>query len=288
MAEVGFPPGVVNVITGSAPVTGEALVESPDVDMISFTGSTNVGLRIAERAGASMKRLLLELGGKSANIVFDDAPLDQAVIGSASVWTFHSGQICVAPTRLLVQRGIYDEMVERMAKFATTLAVGDPLDPATVVGPVISGVHCNRVQSYIDLGRQEGANLVTGGGRPAHIERGFYIEPTLFAEGRNDMRIAQEEIFGPVILAIPFDDEDEAIAIANDSEFGLHGYVWSGSVARALRVAKRMRTGNVSINGATVSSEAPFGGFKKSGVGRDAGSFGLAQYSELQSIAYPS
>ena len=286
--EVGFPPGVVNVITGSGPVTGEALVESPDVDMISFTGSTGVGARIGERASAGMKRLLLELGGKSANIVFDDAPLEQAVMGAASVWTFHSGQICIAPTRLFVQRAVYNEMVERMAKLGSSLNVGDPLDPATVVGPLISGVHRDRVHGYIQLGREEGADLVTGGGVPAHTERGYFIEPTLFAEGRNDMRIAREEIFGPVILAIPFDDEEEAIALANDSDFGLHCYVWSGSTARALRVARRMRTGNVSINGAPISPEAPFGGFKMSGVGRDAGSFGLAMYSELQSISWPS
>jgi acyl-CoA reductase-like NAD-dependent aldehyde dehydrogenase len=286
--EVGFPPGVVNVVTGSGAEAGQSLVAHPDVDMVSFTGSTAVGQAIGEVAGRQMKRLLLELGGKSANVVFADAPLDRAVRGAASVWTFHAGQICTAPTRLLVERPAYDEVVERLAKLAAAVVVGDPADPKTVVGPLISATQRERVEGYIRLGRDEGAELVCGGDRPAHLERGYYLNPTLLANGRNDMRVAREEIFGPVIVAIPFDDEDEAVALANDSEYGLHGYVWTGDTSRGIRVARRMRTGNVSVNGAPPNPEAPFGGFKLSGVGRDGGSFALAQYSELQSIVWPS
>ena len=285
--EVGFPPGVVNVVTGSGPAVGQALVESPDVDMVSFTGSTTVGQAIAAAGAATMKRLLLELGGKSANLVFDDAPLERAVPGSASVWTFHSGQICTAPTRLFVQRGVYDRFVEGLTTLAGYLQVGDPLDPKTVVGPLISAAQRERVEGYVQIGRDEGAEVACGGDRP-DLDRGWFVNPTLLAQGRNDMRVAREEIFGPVIVAIPFDDEDEGIALANDSEFGLHGYVWTADTARGLRVARQLRTGNVSVNGAPPNPEAPFGGFKMSGIGRDGGSFALAQYSELQSIVWPA
>lgn len=285
--EVGFPPGVVNVVTGSTPVTGEALVESPDVDMVSFTGSTAVGLRIAEAAGRTMKRQLLELGGKGACLVFADADLDAAVTALASVWTFHSGQICTAPTRAIVHRSRHDEVVERLAKTATVLPVGDPLDPKTVVGPLISAAHRERVEGYVALGREEGAEVVAGGGRPGHLERGFYVEPTLLAGGRNDMRVAREEIFGPVIVTVAFDDEDEAIALANDSDFGLYDYVFTGDSARGMRVARRLRAGNVGINTIQRNHETPFGGTKLSGVGRDGGSFGLHAYSELQSVVWP-
>jgi acyl-CoA reductase-like NAD-dependent aldehyde dehydrogenase len=234
-----------------------------------------------------MKRLLLELGGKSANLVFDDAPLERAVPGSASVWTFHSGQICTAPTRLFVQRGVYDRFVEGLTTLAGYLQVGDPLDPKTVVGPLISAAQRERVEGYVQIGRDEGAEVACGGDRP-DLDRGWFVNPTLLAQGRNDMRVAREEIFGPVIVAIPFDDEDEGIALANDSEFGLHGYVWTADTARGLRVARQLRTGNVSVNGAPPNPEAPFGGFKMSGIGRDGGSFALAQYSELQSIVWPA
>jgi acyl-CoA reductase-like NAD-dependent aldehyde dehydrogenase len=285
--EVGFPPGVVNVVTGSSPVTGEALVESRDVDMISFTGSTAVGLRIAEAGGRSMKRLLLELGGKGACLVLDDADLDKAVTGVGSVWMFHSGQICTAPTRAIVHRSRYDEFVERLAKMAAVLPVGDPLDSKTVVGPLITGAHRERVEGYIRAGADEGADVVAGGGRPSHLERGFYVEPTLLAGVRSDMRVAREEIFGPVVVVESFDDDDEAVRLANDSDFGLYDYVFSSDSARGMRVARRLRAGNVGINTIQRNHETPFGGTKLSGVGRDGGSFGLHAYSELQSIVWP-
>ena len=285
--EVGFPPGVVNVVTGSSPATGEALVESRDVDMISFTGSTSVGLRIAEAGGRTMKRLLLELGGKGACLVLDDADLDKAVTGVGSVWMFHSGQICTAPTRAIVHRSRYDEFVERLAKMAAVLPVGDPLDSKTVVGPLITGAHRERVEGYIKAGADEGADVVAGGGRPSHLERGFYVEPTLLAGVRSDMRVAREEIFGPVVVVESFDDDDEAIRLANDSDFGLYDYVFSSDSARGMRVARRLHAGNVGINTIQRNHETPFGGTKLSGVGRDGGSFGLHAYSELQSIVWP-
>ncbi len=286
--EVGFPPGVVNVITGSTPATGEVLVDSGDINMISFTGSTAVGLRIAEAGGRTMKRLLLELGGKGACLVFDDANIGAAVGMIGSVWTFHSGQICTAPTRAIVHRSKYDEVVEKLAKMATVLKVGDPLEGDTVVGPLITAAHRDRVEGYIGIGRKEGADVVAGGGRPTHLERGFYVEPTLLANASNDMRVAREEIFGPVIVAIPFDDDDEGIAIANDTEFGLYDYVFTGDTARGMRVARRLEAGNVGINTIQRNHETPFGGTKLSGIGRDGGSFGLYAYSELQSIVWPS
>ncbi|HEX2737517.1 MAG TPA: aldehyde dehydrogenase family protein [Acidimicrobiia bacterium] len=286
--EVGFPPGVVNVITGSTPATGEVLVDSGDINMISFTGSTAVGLRIAEAGGRTMKRLLLELGGKGACLVFDDANVGAAVGMIGSVWTFHSGQICTAPTRAIVHRSKYDEVVEKLAKMATVLKVGDPLEGDTVVGPLITAAHRDRVEGYIEIGRKEGAEVAAGGGRPAHLERGFYLEPTLLANANNDMRVAREEIFGPVIVAIPFDDDDEGIAIANDTEFGLYDYVFTGDTARGMRVARRLEAGNVGINTIQRNHETPFGGTKLSGIGRDGGSFGLHAYSELQSIVWPS
>jgi phenylacetaldehyde dehydrogenase len=287
LEEVGFPPGVVNVVTGSSPATAEALVESPDVDMISFTGSTAVGLRIAETGGRTMKRLLLELGGKGACLVLDDADLNAAVTGVGSVWMFHSGQICTAPTRAIVHRSQYQEFVERLTKMATVLQVGDPLDPKTVVGPLITGAHRERVEGYIRTGADEGAEVVAGGGRPAHLDRGFFVEPTLLAEVRSDMRVAREEIFGPVIVVETFDDDDEAIRLANDSDFGLYDYVFTGDSARGMRVARRLRAGNVGINTIQRNHETPFGGTKYSGVGRDGGSFGLHAYSELQSVVWP-
>ena len=285
--DVGFPPGVVNVVTGSTPATGEALVESRDVDMISFTGSTAVGLRIAEVGGRTMKRLLLELGGKGAAIVYDDADLATAVGSIGSVWAFHSGQICTAPTRAIVHRSRYQELVEGLSKMASMLTVGDPLESSTVVGPLITSAHRDRVEGYIGIGTDEGAEVVVGGGRPGHLDKGFYVEPTLLAEVTNDMRVAREEIFGPVIVVEAFDDDDEAIAMANDNDFGLYDYVFSADSSRAMRTARRLRSGNVGINTMQRNHETPFGGTKYSGVGRDGGSFGLHAYSELQSIVWP-
>jgi acyl-CoA reductase-like NAD-dependent aldehyde dehydrogenase len=286
MHEAGFPPGVVNIVTGSTPETGEALVSDPNVDMVSFTGSTNVGVRIAETCAKDLKRVLFELGGKGASLVFDSADLDVAAAGTASTFTFHAGQICVAPTRLIAQRKVYDQVVEKLAAIAKRVKVGNPLEEDTVVGPVISGPHRERVRSYIRSGAEEGGTIVVGG-PDTDIGKGFFVSPTVIADCRNGMKVAQEEIFGPVVVAIPFDDEEEGIALSNDSDFGLYDYVWTGDQAQGLRVAQRLRCGNVGINTMARNPETPFGGFKKSGVGRDGGSFALHAYSELQSIVWP-
>ncbi len=254
--------------------------------MVSFTGSTGVGVRIGEVGGRTMKRLLLELGGKGAALVFDDADVKNAAMMIGSVWTFHSGQICTAPTRAIVQRKVYDEVVEALAKLATVLKVGDPYDPKTVVGPVITAAHRDRIEGYVQAGRDEGGEIVAGGERPDQ-EKGFYVAPTLIAGARPGMKVVQEEIFGPVIVAVPFDDEDEGIAIANGTDFGLYDYVFSKDTNRAFRVSKRMRAGNVGINTTQRNHHAAFGGMKQSGVGRDGGEFGLHAYSELQSVVWP-
>ncbi|MFE7624514.1 aldehyde dehydrogenase family protein [Streptomyces sp. NPDC057509] len=287
LAEAGVPPGVVNVVSGSAPEVGEAAVDAGDVDMVSFTGSTAVGQRIAEVCGRSMKRQLMELGGKGAALVFEDADLGAAVAGIGTTFSFYSGQICTAPTRVLVQRGVQDALIAQLAAYAGHLKVGDPAVKGTVVGPVISAAHRDRVESYVELGREEGARIVTGGERPDPTGRGFYVAPTLLADCTPDMRVVREEIFGPVVVVVPFDDEEEGIALANDSDYGLIDYVWSGDVARAFRVARRLRAGGVGVNTVGRNMEAPFGGFKRSGVGRDVGSYALHAYSEVQSIVWP-
>jgi acyl-CoA reductase-like NAD-dependent aldehyde dehydrogenase len=286
MDEVGFPPGVVNVVTSSDAAPAAALVEAPEVDMVSFTGSTEVGVRIYEAGARTMKRLLLELGGKGPCLVFEDADLDAAVTALASTWTFHSGQICTAPTRALVQQEVYDQLVERLARLAPSLAIGPPTDPATVVGPVISAAHRDRIEAFVEAGRAEGAEVVSGGPRPA-LSPGFYAAPILLAGCTPGMTPVQQEIFGPVLVALPFDDEDEAVELANGTTYGLYGYVFSTDTAKAFRVAQRLRCGNVGINTAQRNHDAPFGGFKMSGVGRDGGDFGLHAYTELQSVVWP-
>ncbi|MFJ8674302.1 aldehyde dehydrogenase family protein [Streptomyces sp. NPDC093589] len=289
LAEAGVPPGVVNVVTGARPEVGEAAVAADGVDMVSFTGSTAVGQKIAEVCGRGMKRQLMELGGKGAALVFDDLDdvgLASAVAGIGTTFSFYSGQICTAPTRVLAQRGIYERLVDGLARHAGRLTVGDPRDPGTVVGPLISAAHRDRIEAYVELAVKEGARLVAGGERPER-ERGFYVAPTLFADCTNEMRAVREEIFGPVVVVVPFDDEEEGIALANDSDYGLLDYVWSGDVARAFRVAGRLRAGGVGINTVGRNMEAPFGGFKRSGVGRDVGSYALHAYSETQSVVWP-
>ena len=287
MHEVGFPPGVVNVITSSRPEPSVALTETRDVDMVSFTGSTGVGERIFEAGGRTMKRLLLELGGKGAGLVLSDANLDVAVGAIASVWSFHSGQICTAPTRAIVHSSRYDELVSRLAAYAPNLKVGDPTAADTLVGPVISAAQRDRIESYIAIGASEGAEIVVDGRRPSHMERGFYVAPTLLAGCRQGMTPVQEEIFGPVVVVVPFEDDDEGIAIANSTDFGLYDYVFSTDSDRAYRTAKRLRSGNVGINTAQRNHDAPFGGFKMSGVGRDGGDFGMIAYTEMQTIVWP-
>ncbi|RPE43035.1 acyl-CoA reductase-like NAD-dependent aldehyde dehydrogenase [Streptomyces sp. Ag109_O5-1] len=282
----GAPAGVVNVVSGRDVGVGEAVVASPDVDMVSFTGSTAVGQRIGEVCGRDMKRQLMELGGKGAAVVFEDADVGSAVAGIGTTFSFYSGQICTAPTRVLVQRGLYDRLVEELAAYAGRLKVGDPSEPGTVVGPLITAEHRARVESYVELARKEGASVIVGGERPS-LERGFYLTPTLLADCTHDMRAVREEIFGPVVSVVPFDEEEEGIALANDSDYGLIDYVWSGDVARAFRVARRLRAGGVGVNTVGRNMEAPFGGFKKSGVGRDVGSYALHAYSEVQAIVWP-
>ncbi|MER7000118.1 aldehyde dehydrogenase family protein [Streptomyces sp. NPDC000410] len=286
LQEAGAPPGVVNVVSGARLEVGEAAVDSPDVDMVSFTGSTAVGQRIGEVCGRAMKRQLMELGGKGAAVVFDDADLDSAVMGIGTTFAFYSGQICTAPTRVLAQRGVYDRLIEKLTGYLAFMKVGDPAAQGTVVGPVISAAHRDRVESYIELGKKEGARLVAGGERP-DFARGFYVAPTLLADCTHEMRVVREEIFGPVVVVVPFDDEEEGVALANDSDYGLIDYVWSGDAARAFRVARRLRAGGVGVNTIGRNMEAPFGGFKKSGVGRDVGSYALHAYSELQAIVWP-
>ncbi|MFI1867620.1 aldehyde dehydrogenase family protein [Streptomyces jumonjinensis] len=286
LAEAGVPPGVVNVVTGSGSDVGEAAVDSPHVDMVSFTGSTAVGQRIGEVCGRALKRQLMELGGKGAALVFDDADLDAATAAIGTTFSFYSGQICTAPTRVIVQRAVHDRLVGKLAAYLARLRIGDPAEPDTVVGPVISAAHRDRVESYVELGRAEGARLVAGGERPA-FERGFYCAPTLFADCTSGMRIVREEIFGPVVVVVPFDTEEEGVALANDSEYGLLDYVWSGDVARAFRVAGQLRSGGVGVNTVGRNMEAPFGGFRKSGVGRDVGSYALHAYSETQALVWP-
>ena len=284
---VGFPPGVVNVITSSSPAPSAALCETRDVDMVSFTGSTSVGERIFEAGGKTMKRLLLELGGKGAGLVLADANIDLAVGALGSVWSFHTGQICTAPTRAIVHSSRYDELVSRLAAMAPNLKVGDPTLQDTLVGPVISATQRDRIEHYIAVGAAEGAEVVVDGRRPAHMERGFYVAPTLLAGCRQGMTAVQEEIFGPVIVVVPFDDDEEGIAIANSTDFGLYDYVFSTDSDRAYRTAKQLRSGNVGINTAQRNHDAPFGGFKMSGIGRDGGDFGMHCYTEMQTIVWP-
>lgn len=287
MNEAGFPPGVVNVVTGQDIAPSEAVVAHPATDMVSFTGSTGVGQRIGAVCGSQMKRQLMELGGKGACIVFDDADLKAAIGGISSVWGFHSGQICTSPTRVIVQRGVYDHLVGGLQKAAGYMKIGDPADPDTIVGPVITGTHRERIEGLVQAGVDEGATIAMGGGRGG-FDTGFFVEPTLLVDCNNQMTPVREELFGPVVVVVPFDDEDEAIAIANDSDYGLYSYVFSADTARAWNVAQRLRSGNVGINSLQRNHEAPFGGFKQSGVGRDGGSYGLLAYSELQSIVWPS
>ncbi|MEU9791827.1 aldehyde dehydrogenase family protein [Streptomyces sparsogenes] len=290
LKEAGLPDGVFNVVTGSGAAAGEALVAHPGVDMVSFTGSTAVGRKIAESAGHSMKRTLMELGGKGAAIVLGDA--DESVIKSAvgavgSTWSFHSGQICTAPTRVLVHRSLYEKVIAALTRYARSLTVGDPVDNSTIVGPLISAAQRDRVEAYLAGAREQGARIAVGGERPA-AKSGFYVAPALITDATPDMTVAQEEIFGPVVVALPFEDEDEAVRIACSTPYGLYDYVFSADAGRAWALAARLRSGNVGINTVQRHPETPFGGFKHSGVGRDGGSFGLHAYSELQSLVWAS
>ena len=279
----GLPAGVFNLVTGVGPVVGEALASHPDVDMISFTGSTRAGKRVSELAAQTVKRVALELGGKSPNIILDDADLERAVSDGVTKCYQNSGQTCSALTRMLVPRSKLAQAEEIAARTAKGFTTGDPFDQTTRLGPLISEIQYERVTSYIQKGIDEGARLVTGGLDRAH-EKGYFVEPTVFSDVRTDMTIAQEEIFGPVLAIIPYDDEEDAIRIANDSIYGLAGGVWSADPEHAKTVARRIRTGQVEINGGAFNLMAPFGGYKQSGHGRELGKFGLEEFLQTKSL----
>jgi aldehyde dehydrogenase (NAD+) len=282
-----LPPGVLNVVTGDL-AAGQQLTTHPGVDLVTFTGSDTVGAKIMEQAAGGIKKVILELGGKSANIVLDDADLDRVVPHAAYGFTRHSGQGCACLTRVLVHRSRYDELVERLTAALAALRIGDPDDPRTDIGPLIRAAQRERVERYVRIGAEEGARLAYGGGRPAGLPRGYYHEPTLFADVTSSMRIAQEEIFGPVGVVLPFADDQEAAAIANDSDYGLSGAVWSGDPVRAYRVAQRVRTGTIAINGGGggTNPHGPFGGYKRSGIGREFGEAAVDEYLETKSVVW--
>ncbi len=283
LAEAGLPEGVLSVIPADR-IVSEVLVRHPAVDKISFTGSTVAGKKIAALCGEQLKRYSLELGGKSAAIILEDADLDATLARLLPATINNNGQVCVNQTRIVAPQARYDEIVEAFTEGYRALEIGDPMDPSTDVGPLIHGAHRDRVEGYIRSGRDDGARLTIGGGRPSGLDRGFYVEPTIFADVDNGMTIAQEEIFGPVLTIIPYGDEDEAVRIANDSKFGLSGTVWGTDSERAADIARRVRTGNIGVNLFTLDFAAPFGGFKESGIGREYGPEGIGAYTEIQAL----
>jgi aldehyde dehydrogenase (NAD+) len=286
--EAGIPKGVVSVIPAGREV-GEHLVRHPGVDKIAFTGSTAAGRRIASICGEQLKRVSLELGGKSAAIILDDADLAATVEGLKFASLMNNGQACVAQTRILASRDRYDEVVDAVSGMVGALAVGDPQDAATEVGPLVAERQQERVEKYIAVGQEEGAKVAVGGnGRPSGLEKGWYVKPTVFSGVDNSMRIAREEIFGPVLAVIPYDDTEDAVRIANDSEYGLAGSVWTGDIDQGLDIARRVRTGTYGVNQYTMDFIAPFGGYKGSGLGREFGVEGLSHYVELKSIVPPA
>src|SRR5579862_13328 len=282
----GIPKGVVNIVVAGREV-GEHLVRHPGVDKIAFTGSTAAGRRIAAICGEQLKRVTLELGGKSAAIVLDDADLDSTVTGLIPAGLMNNGQACAAQTRVLASRRRYREVCDALSAAVGAVAVGDPMDPTTIVGPLVAARQRERVEGYIRIGREEGAKVAVGGGRPAAQSKGWYVEPTVFVNVDNGMRIAREEIFGPVLAMIPYEDEQDAIRIANDSDYGLSGSVWTADIDRGLAVARRVRTGTYTVNSFMMEFSAPFGGYKCSGLGRELGPEGLSAYLEPKSINLP-
>jgi aldehyde dehydrogenase (NAD+) len=283
--EAGVPAGVFNLVNGTGQEVGEALARHPDIDMMSFTGSTRAGIAVAKNAADTVKRVHQELGGKSPNILLDDADLDKAVAHQMQLLLANSGQSCNAPTRLLVPRALHQGVVERAVAIANSAKVGDPTQEGTALGPVISQAQWAKIQSLIEKGIAEGAELAAGGpGRPEGLPQGYYVRPTVFANVRNDMTIAREEIFGPVVAIIPYDSEEDAIRIANDTPYGLSAYISSADPKRAQAVARHLRAGMVHINGASLDVKAPFGGYKQSGNGREFGVHGLAEFLETKAM----
>lgn len=283
--EAGCPPGVFNLVNGDGLGVGTALSSHPDINMISFTGSTRAGILVSKAAADTVKRVTLELGGKSPNLLFADADLESAVEISVNGCFGNTGQSCDAPSRLLVERSVYDQVVALAGKVAQQVKVGDPTEEGNHLGPVISQIQYDKIQGLIQKGIDEGARLVSGGtGSPDGFEKGYFVKPTIFADVNSDMTIAREEIFGPVLSIIPFDSEEEAIAIANDTPYGLAAYIQTGDPERAKRVARRLRAGTISVNGEGQGFDAPFGGFKQSGNGRESGQYGLHDYLEIKSL----
>jgi acyl-CoA reductase-like NAD-dependent aldehyde dehydrogenase len=283
----GVPPGVFNLVSGTGPIIGEALVRHPDVDMVSFTGSTRAGKRISEIASATIKRVALELGGKSASVILDDADLATAVKGTVTACFLNSGQTCSAHTRMLVPESRYEEAVKIAVDVAKNFTVGDPFGGKAKLGPLISEAQRDRVRSYIEKGIAEGAQLLCGGPEaPADLPKGYYVQPTVFGRVTADSTIAQEEIFGPVLSIITYRDEDDAVKIANGTLYGLAGGVWAATDERAQQVAKRLRTGQVDINGGNFNLFAPFGGYKQSGHGREMGPYGMEEFLEYKSLQF--
>jgi aldehyde dehydrogenase (NAD+) len=282
---IGLPAGVFNLVSGTGPIAGEAIAAHPGVDMVSFTGSTRAGRRVSELAARTVKRVALELGGKSANLILPDADLQKAVTAGVNDCYLNSGQTCSALTRMLVPRERYDEAVALAKAAAERFTVGDPFNEATKLGPLVSAAQRERVRGYIRKGLEEGAALVTGGAEaPEGLTKGYFVRPTVFANVRNDMTIAQEEIFGPVLSIIPYENEDDAVRIANDTIYGLGGAVWSGDPERAKAVARRLRTGQVNVNGGRYNPAAPFGGYKQSGHGREFGKYGLEEFLQVKAM----
>ena len=282
--EAKFPKGVFNLVNGDGATTGDALTSHPDVNMISFTGSTRAGALISQNAAKDFKRLSLELGGKGANIIFKDADTEAIERGAFRCFR-NSGQSCNAPTRMLVEQSIYDESIERLRKYASEFKVDDPNKNGEHIGPVISETQFNKIQGLIQKGIDEGAKLVAGGiGKPNGLNDGYYVKPTVFADVKNEMEIARTEIFGPVLSVIPFETEEEAIKIANDTDYGLTNYIQTQDTEKVKRVARKLRSGMVDVNGAGIAVDAPFGGFKHSGIGREAGKEGLLEFLEVKSV----
>ena len=283
--EAGVPPGVFNLVNGVGPVVGAAMSRHPDIQMMSFTGSTRAGTAVTRDAADSVKRVTLELGGKSPNLVFADCDLEERVTQSVAECMFNTGQSCDAPTRLLVERGCYDQVVEIATRAAKATRVGDPTEEGDHIGPLFDQIQFDRVQTMIQVGIDEGANLVAGGlGRPEGFEAGWYARPTVFTDVNNEMRIAREEIFGPVLAIIPFDTEEDAIRIANDTPYGLAAYVQTGNAERAARLSRALRAGAVHINGGAYEYGSPFGGYKASGNGREGGEMGLEDFLETKMV----